>query len=141
MQMNKDEYSVLSDLYHKKLMTGMIGHASDTLKKMARVLDKERKYMDELKVLMLAFAFDLCPCMDPVRGKDPFIDPWVISSAQKVIAWKGITMYDVEELYFETIKPDTTPEQVVSVDYSYCLFKLCIEGKYDFACMNLARMT
>lgn len=136
MQMNDDAYARLTDLYHSHLRNGRFDHASITLKEMAKVLDQEHKYLDELKLLMLAFHFDLSKS----RDNRPFIDPELVGYVLKVVAWTGITMYDMEELYRDTNRPDTTPYQTLTVDDSFRLFSLCLKGKIGRASIILSRM-
>lgn len=126
-EINNAEFTRLSRECQRHLRSGQMDWYSFDLKSMAAVLDRERKYVDKAKVLMIAFYVDLSGI-----GHVPFIDRALIRSMKETIQKSGMDEYQVKELYLDSVRYDTTPRHIMTVSDSLHLMELSLLGrKYE----------
>lgn len=114
-------FAELSKQSAERLKSGALLEYIQDLKRMAEVLNTEGLRVDELKILMLAFYFVLnCTYM---------IDYDLIEKARAAVAASGMTENEVEQLYLDTIRPDTIPHRIMGIWDSLYVLKLCIDGR------------
>ena len=114
-------FAELSEQSAEHLKSGAFMEYIQDLKRMAEALNAEGLRVDELKILMLAFCFVLnCTHM---------IDSVLIEKARAAVAASGMTENEVEQLYFDTIRPDTTPHRIMGTWDSLYVLKLCIDDR------------
>lgn len=107
------------------LKQGMFMDYIHDLKQMADILNAEGRRIDELKVLMLEFHF--------VLNCTQTIDFALTERTKAAVAATGMTENEMEQLYLDTIRPDSTPHQIMGVRDSLYILKLCIAGREDEA--------
>lgn len=128
---NNAEYRVLSQGCQKHLRSGNLPGYSDDLKKMAGVLLRENKYTDMVKVLMVAFYVDLCGI-----GCRSYVDPELKRRLRFAVERSGMDEYQVKRLYFDAVRPDTTPRHIMTVSDSLYLLELTLDGR-DYEVMTI----
>lgn len=121
---NNDEFTRLSAECRRHLKAGMLDWFAFDLKSMGALLGKEGKYTDKLKVLMLAFYIDLSGV-----SQKPFIDRALLASITRAAVRSGLDKHQIDELYMDTVRADTTPSHVMTVKDSLYLLELCLNGK------------
>lgn len=121
-------FSKLSKLSAEHLRAGMMLEYIRDLRRMAEILSLEKKNMDELKVLMLAF-YVLLNCGEAI----PAIDRELVSSIRKAAEAAGASKYDVEELLLATIHDDTAPRRNFTPRDSLYVLELCMSGDWEQA--------
>ena len=108
------------------LKTGALDWYSFDMKQMASIFDREHRYKDKAKVLMVAFYIDLSGVNHP-----PFVDRSLICMMKRAVAESGMDTYELRELYLDVVRSDLTPSHIMSVSDSYYLLELSLEGR-DF---------
>ena len=108
--------------HHMK--TGSLDWYSYDMKHMATLFDREQRYTDKAKVLMVAFYIDLSGVNHP-----PFIDRALILMMKNAIKKSGMDMYSIRELYMDVVRKDITPRHIMSVGDSLYLLELSLEGR------------
>lgn len=121
---NNAEFTRLSKESQRHLRLGQLDWYSFDLKSMANVLDRERKYVDKAKVLMIAFYIDLSGV-----GNPPFVDRATVSSLKAAIKQSGMDEFQVKELYLESVRSDTTPRHIMTVSDSLYLMELSLDDR------------
>lgn len=123
---NNAEFTRLSRECQRHLQAGQLDWYSFDLKSMAKLLDRERKYVDKAKVLMIAFYIDLSGI-----GHPPFVDRAVICSLKAAIRQSGMDEYQVKGLYLDSVRSDTTPRHIMTVSDSLYLLELSLDDRDD----------
>ena len=127
---NDEEFSRLSEKCAWCLIHGEHREYCDALIRMAKVLRKEGKHMDETKVLSLAFYFAL-NCFETEHGKH---EELAVKLAE-AIRLSGMTRDEFENLYFETVSFDSVPICRVmpksSLIYLHMCIARCVNGAKD----------
>lgn len=131
-----DKYEVYAAQYNQHLRDGDLGSCAKDLHLMAAVLKKEGRRRDELKALMLSFYFDLSGV-----GSDPSVNRDTADSALRAVSALKIRLYEIEELYLDTVRRDTVPRPIMSARDSLCIFEMCLEGRFDEAEEAVGRFT
>ena len=108
--------------HHMK--TGALDWYSYDMKHMATLFDRERRYTDKAKVLMVAFYIDLSGVNHP-----PFVDRALICMMKSAISKSGMDVYMLRELYLDVVRKDITPHHIMSVGDSLYLLELSLEDK------------
>lgn len=121
MENNNAEFTRLSRECQRHLRAGQLEWYSFDLKSMAAVLDREHKYVDKAKVLMIAFYVDLSGV-----GHTPFVDRALIRSLKTAIQKSGMDEYEVKGLYLDSVRSDTTPRHIMTVSDSLYLMELSL---------------
>lgn len=114
-------FAELSKQSAERLKSGALLEYIQDLKQMAEVLNAEGLRMDELKVLMLAFCFSL--------NCTRTIDAALIEKTRAAVAVSGMTENEMEQLYLDTIRPDTMPYRFMCTWDSLFVLNLCIDGR------------
>lgn len=125
---NDEEYARLSAECRRHLKAGMLDWYAFDLKSMGALLGREYRYVDKLKVLMVAFYIDLSGV-----SKEPFIDPPLVDSIRCAARKSKMSKYQIDELYLATIRPDMTPRHCMNVKDSLYLLELCLTDRGDEA--------
>lgn len=125
---NNEDFARVSAESRRHLKAGMLDWYAFDLKNMGAILGKEGKYTDKLKVLMLAFYIDLSGA-----SQEPFIDRALLASITKAAVRSGLDKHQIDELYMDTVRPDTTPGHIMTVKDSLYLLELCLAGRENEA--------
>lgn len=128
-------FTELSAACRRHIRAGHIDLYSLTLKEMAKLLERDGRFVDELKLLIPAFYIDLSGL-----GRSPYVDSSVPAMLQTAVSGSGIDGEKLSELYFELIQPDMISKHTMSVSESWYLFRLCIENKVEQAEYILSRI-
>ena len=123
-----EEFKRLSALCRMHLKAGMLDWYAFDLKSMAALLGREGKHIDKLKVLMVAFYIDLSGV-----GMAPFIDDALVASLEEAAHQSGLNKHQIDELYLEAVRADTTPSHVMTVSDSRYILELSLSGRKDEA--------
>lgn len=121
-------FAELSAECRRHIREGQIDLYSATLKEMARLLEKDGRFMDELKILIPSFYIDLSGF-----GRAPYIDNTVPAMLQTAILNSGIEKQKLCEFYFDLIHPDMISKHAMSISESFYIFRLCIDNKVEQA--------
>lgn len=132
---NDEVYRYLSIESHEALKNGRLDDYADKLEHMAELLDNESSYIDELKLLMLAFYIRV-----NLPNKRPSLNTQALVKAKAAFHKSGITEEEMQKLYFETVDERVTPIMRMTVKGSYRLFSLCIRSLWDRATLVLAQL-
>lgn len=84
--------------------------------------------MDELKVLVLEFFFRL-NCAETT----PVIDPDLVRKMADAAEAAGLTKYELDELFLDTIRDDSVPRRILSARDGLYLLELCLAGETENA--------
>lgn len=133
MKNNDAEYARLSAESRKHLQAGYLDWYSFDLKAMANLLDREGKYVDEVKLLMVAFYIDLSG--DRVRS---YIDNDLAFSIRKAVLKSGMSDAEIEELYRDAVRSDITSRHCLTINDTLHLLKMTILGETGEASRILA---
>ena len=89
-----------------------------------------------MKLLMLAFYIGTSGC-----AGEPRIETWVAAAAQGNVSRNREHLWDVMsgQMYLDTVRKDTTPSHIMSVQDSLYLFELVAEGLVDAANQAMRR--
>lgn len=128
-------FAELSVECRRHIRAGHIDLYSATLKEMARLLEKDGRYLEEFKILIPSFYIDLSGF-----GRAPYIDSSVPLMLQTAISNSGIDKQKLRELYLELIPPDMVSKHAMTVQESLYIFQLCIENKVEQAEFILSRI-
>lgn len=123
-----EEFSKLSAECRSYIRAGKIDQYSSGLKKIAKLLVREERYSDALKVMIPAFYIDLSGF-----GRAPYLDGWLCQTIPIAVIDAGIEKQELVRLYFELIQPDFVPKHTMSVKDSFYLFQLCVDQKAEQA--------
>ena len=118
----------VSTLCSEHLKTGMYTAYLLDLREMSNILKEEGLRMDELKVLMMEFFFRL-NCSETMSAIDPDLVRKVADAAETV----GLTKYELDELFLDTIRDDSVPRRLLSARDRLYLLELCLEGETENA--------
>lgn len=131
-----DEYSRCAKKYNRCLRSGDLGMALDALRKMADIRRREGCDADEMKLLMLAFYISTSGC-----AGEPRIEEWVAVAAQDNVSRNSEHLWDVisGQAYLDTVRKDTTPSHIMSVQDSRYLFEMVAAGLTDAANQAIRR--
>lgn len=125
-QDQEDAFKRVTQLSQQHLKSGALDWYSYDLKQMATLYDRECRYTDKAKVLMIAFYVDLSGVMH-----QPFVDRALICMMKKTVEKGGFDIHQLRELYMETVRSDVTPRHIMTVSDSLYLLELALEGR-DF---------
>lgn len=134
--MNDKGFSELSSECRRHLKSGRLDLYAIDLKCMGDILGREDRHIDELKVLMLAFYIDLSGV-----HQQPFIDRELPKYIRSAVIRSELDAHQFRELYMETVRTDTTPSHVMTVNDSLYLLELCLSNREDAADGILAELT
>lgn len=123
---NNKEYARLSALCRRHLKAGMLDWYAYDLKAMGALFGREGRYIDKLKALMVAFYIDLSGISCP-----PFADRAILVSMRIAVEKAKMTSHQIDELYMDTIRFDTTPCHKMSVKDSLYILQLCLNERFD----------
>lgn len=123
-----DAFAKVSALCLEHLKTGMYPAYMLDLREMSNILEKEGLRMDELKVLMLEFFFRL-NCTETT----PVIDPDLVRKVADVAEAAGLTKYELDELFLDTVRDDSVPRRILSARDGLYLLELCLAGETENA--------
>ncbi len=129
-----DMYRRYAAEYNRHLRSGELGACGLDLFKMASELREDGLRVDELKVLMLSFHFDLSGV-----ASGPMANRNTARRAAGAYAASGLSWHEMKELYLETIRPDTTPNHTMSPQDSFYVFNISMAGRFDEADEIVAR--
>ena len=131
-----DEYSRYAKKYNQRLRHGDLRSALGALRKMADIRRREGCDADEMKLLMLAFYIGTSGC-----AGEPRIETWVAAAAQGNVSRNRERLWDVMsgQMYLDTVRKDTTPSHIMSVQDSRYLFELVAAGLVDAANQAMRR--
>lgn len=117
------DFAELSRASARHLRAGLMAEYVGDLRQMSRILEREGRHADELKVLLLEF-YVMLNCGETI----PAIDRELVSSIRKAAAAAGASKYDVEELLLTTIHDDTAPRRRFTPRDSLYVLELCMSG-------------
>ena len=123
-QGNDAAFSELSRRAERHLRAGMLADYTDDLRRMASVLHEEGRYHDELKVRMLNFHVTL-NCGDTL----PAIDCGLVQLISDARARSGLSRYEAEEMFLESVHEDSTPRRLFTPRDSLYILELCSGGR------------
>lgn len=123
-QDQQDAFRRASWWSQKHLKTGDLDWYSYDMKHMAQLFDREQRYKDKAKVLMVAFYIDLSGVKHP-----PFVDRALICMMKSAIKKSGMDTYQLRELYLDVVRADVTPRHIMSVSDSLYLLELSLAGR------------
>lgn len=123
-----DAFAEVSALCSDHLKTGMYPAYLLDLREMSNILKEEGLRMDELKVLVLEFFFRL-NCAETT----PVIDPDLVRKVADAAEAVGLTKYDLDELFLDTIRDDSVPRRLLSARDGLYLLELCLAGEMENA--------
>lgn len=120
-----EDYREIARAYNLCLRTGRFSQALCALREMANIRRCEGCDADEMKLLMLAFYIGTSGC-----AGEPKIEAWVADAAQDNVERNREHLSDVMsgQSYLDTVKEDTTPSHIMSVQDSRYLFELVSAG-------------
>jgi hypothetical protein len=118
-------FTELSKQSAKHLKEGMLRHYVRDMKQMSDILSEEGLRTDELKFLMIAFCFEM-NCFAE-------IDSALVEKTRDAVVASGMTENELEQLYLDTVRPDTTPRRIMETWDSLYVLKLCIDGRENEA--------
>ena len=130
-----DAFAKLSEECRCHIRAGQIDLYSATLKQMAKLLEADGRYLDELKILISSFYIDLSGF-----GRASYIDRSVPAMLQTAMTNSGIENQQLCEMYVDLIRPDMIPKHAMSISESLYLFRLCIDNKVEQAEYILLRI-
>lgn len=122
----KDRFRKYSEFVKQAQRKGDFAALSTGYILMAYELNREKKYVDEIKLRMLAFYFGLSDISKKIH----------VSKANTVRIERAVNLAKIDEkelrdLYFETIRGDTAPRHPMTLNGSYRLMILCIKKKWN----------
>ncbi len=125
-----NEYSHYAQKYNQCLRSGDLTSALKALRDMADIRRREGCDADEMKLLMLAFYIGTSGC-----DGEPRIEAWVAVAARDNALRNREHLWDVMsgQAYLDTVRKDTTPSHIMSVQDSRYLFELVAAGLVDAA--------
>lgn len=123
-----EELSAIASRCRNYIRTGKISLYSETLKEMAELFRRNNCIEDCLKMLVISFYIDLSGF-----SRAPYIDHASADVIYRVIAADEISVQELERIYFEVVQPDMISKHALSVNDSWCLLRLCTEGKVEQA--------
>lgn len=123
-QGNDAAFSELSRRAERHLRAGMLADYTDDLRRMASVLHEEGRYHDELKVRMLDFHVML-NCGDTL----PAIDCGLVQLISDARARSGLSRYEADEMFLESVHEDSTPRRLFTPRDSLYILELCSGGR------------
>lgn len=131
-----DEYSRYAKKYNQRLRNGDLRSALGALREMAAIRRREGCDADEMKLLMLAFYISTSGC-----AGEPRIETWIATAAQDNVSRNHEHLWDVisGQAYLDTVRKDTTPSHIMSVQDSRYLFELVAAGLVDAANQAIRR--
>lgn len=131
-----DEYSRYAKKYNQRLRNGDLRSALGALREMAAIRRREGCDADEMKLLMLAFYISTSGC-----AGEPGIEAWIATAAQDNVSRNREHLWDVisGQAYLDTVRRDTTPSHIMSVQDSRYLFELVAVGLVDAANQAIRR--
>lgn len=131
-----DEYSRYAKKYNQRLRNGDLRLALGALREMAGIRRREGCDADEMKLLMLAFYISTSGC-----AGEPRIEAWIATAAQDNVSRNHEHLWDVisGQAYLDTVRKDTTPSHIMSVQDSRYLFELVAVGLVDAANQAIRR--
>lgn len=119
-----DAFAKVSALCSEHLKTGMYPAYLLDLREMSNILKEEGLRMDELKVLMMEFFFRL-NCSETM----PAIDPDLVRKVADAAEAAGLTKYELDELFLDTVRDDSVPRRLLSARDGLYLLELCLAGE------------
>ena len=123
-----DAFAKISALSMEHLKTGMYPDYMLDLREMSNILEKEGLRMGELKVLVLEFFF----CLNCAETT-PVIDPDLVRKMADAAEAAGLTKYELDELFLDTIRDDSVPRRILSARDGLYLLELCLAGETENA--------
>lgn len=119
------EYSQFAKQYNCCLRCGELRQALSALREMATIRRAEGCDADEMKLLMLAFYISTSGC-----AGEPRIEAWIANAAQESAERNKGYWGDalLGQMYLDTVRNDTTPTQIMSVQDSRYLFEMVASG-------------
>lgn len=129
------ELAVLTSKCRSYIRTGRIDQYSGTLKELASLFLRERRFDDQMKMLVLSFYIDLSGF-----GRAAYIDRNVIKQLQDALALNEVDFKNLEQSYFTWVQPGMITQHTMSIKDSWYLLRLCLDGKTDQAEWALAKI-
>ena len=131
-----DEYNRYAKKYNQCLRRGDLRTALDALREMADLRRREGCDADEMKLLMLAFHISTSGC-----AGEPRIETWIVTATQDNVTRNREHLWDVisGQVYLDTVRKDTTPSHIMSVQDSRYLFEMVAAGLEDTANQAIRR--
>lgn len=131
-----NEYAKYAKRYNQCLRSGDLKSALEVLREMADIRRREGCDADEMKLLMLAFYIGTSGC-----AGEPRIEVWVAVAAQDNVTRNREHLWDVisGQVYLDTVRKDTTPSHIMSVQDSRYLFEMVAAGLVDAANQAIQR--
>ena len=131
-----EEYSRYAKKYNQYLWKGDLGSTLGVLRKMADIRRREGCDADEMKLLMLAFYISTSGC-----AGEPRVEAWVAVAVQDNVSRNRENIGKVMsgQAYLDTVRRDTTPSHIMSVQDSRYLFELVAAGLVDAANQAIRR--
>ena len=123
-----DAFAKISALSMEHLKNGMYPAYLLNLREMSNILKEEGLRMDELKVLMMEFFFRL-NCLEST----PAVDPDLVCEMKDAAEAVGLTKYELDELFLDTVRDDSAPERILSARDCLYLLELCLAGEAENA--------
>lgn len=120
----QEELTKLSAECKRHIRAGKIDLYSSGLKEIAKLLVREERFLDALKVMIPAFYIDLSGF-----GRAPYLDGWLCQMLSAAVINAGIERQELVGLYLELIHADFVPNHTMSVKDSLYLFQLCVDQK------------
>ncbi len=124
----ENELSVLSAKCRHHIRAGQIDQYSTCLKEMAMLMQREGRYMDELKLLISSFYIDLSGF-----SRAPYIDERMPELLRNVTLFSGLNFSEASNLFLKIIQPDSIAKHALTIEESLYLFKLCLENEVEKA--------
>lgn len=115
--MDNGRYSELSKKLHQQYRVGDWLGATATLRRMALVLHEERKYRDELKVLILSYYIDLSGMV-----AEPFICSGIGKRAKYLLGVGNVSKEELAQIFFSTLQGRVTPKHLLAKYDCFVLF-------------------
>ena len=136
--MQKDFEAHLAELFahcRQHIRSGQIALYAQDLKEMAALFGCEKRYLDQLKMLFLAFYIDLSGL-----GKAPYIDRYSAEHLREAAAGAGMDRTQLEHFFLDLIDSGMVVQHPLSVKESWYLLNLCLDGKVDQAQYVLSKV-
>lgn len=121
---NNAEYTRLSNECQRHMRAGLLEWYSRDLKSMAKILDREKKYTDEAKTLMIAFYIDLSGV-----GEQPWVDWDAISNLRRAVQKANMDLYAMRGLFLDAVRRDTTPRHIMRVTDAMYVLELSLSDR------------
>lgn len=121
--MNK--FSLASRKCHKYLKDGQFAKAKCCFKELAELLHEEKKYTDELKILMLVCYMELNTSCE--------FDTCLLERISSAASNSRLSKSDRFSLYLDTVREDCVPRAKATLLEGFEIFEYYVYKQYDDA--------